>query len=237
MELPYGRVPAGSTDPVCPNGCAWGGSEPVESQHQRALREKYPLIPICTSSGYCLQGELPAARLPTSPEKEGVVIEDPYEGPGTALFPTTEENEAKGPWDDGQPRQTIIDPPVEGSAESIELARVPYGSTDLSRAVQKARLKAKDREGNYAAGRLKNGKIVIGRSNEELHAEEEVIEKAGQKRIVEIYSEREPCTNKCEELTKEMNPSWSWDWNGEGDREATKKEMPPAIRAIFEKKE
>ncbi len=91
--------------------------------------------------------------------------------------------------------------------------RVPYGSTDLSRAVQEARVASRDRLGNYAAGRLEDGTIIIGRSNTDFHAEENLIQQAGNRRIVDLYSERAPCAAKCADLVAGMNPTWSWEWN------------------------
>jgi hypothetical protein len=69
---------------------------------------------------------------------------------------------------------------------------VEYGSTDLSQAVQQARIAAKDTGGNYAEGRLQDGTIIVGRSSADLHAEQDVIQQAGNQEIVDLYSEREP---------------------------------------------
>jgi len=52
--------------------------------------------------------------------------------------------------------------------------QVPYGSDGLPANVAKARLDANDKSGNYAAGRLDDGDVVIGRSRRGVHAEEDV---------------------------------------------------------------
>jgi RHS repeat-associated protein len=92
--------------------------------------------------------------------------------------------------------------------------RVAYGSTDLSRAVQARRIEVQDRTGNYAAARLADGELVIGRSSVRQHAEEDVLAQAGNRRMEEMYTERQPCANKCESLTRDIDVTWSWDWNG-----------------------
>jgi len=100
--------------------------------------------------------------------------------------------------------------------------QVDYGSTALSQAVRARRLADKNIANTYAAGRLESGDIIVGRSSGGLHAEEDVIAQAGGRRIVDLYSEFEPCANKCRAATTGMNVTWSWPWNGidRGDAEA-----------------
>jgi hypothetical protein len=111
--------------------------------------------------------------------------------------------------------------------------QIGYGSTDLSRAVQDARITAKDVGGNYAAGRLEDGTIVVGRSSAELHAEQDVIRQAGGQRILDIYSEREPCAARCAALTQDMNVTWSWPWNPPEVRQTTNADIRAAIGELF----
>src|SRR5262249_19264614 len=129
----------------------------------------------------------------------------------------------------------ILRAAAEAAAEAAEDAtgQVGYGSTSLSRAVQAARITAKDKFGNYAAGRLEDGTIIIDRSSGELHAEQDVIQQAGERRIVDLYSEREPCEARCKALTQDMNVTWSWRWNPPDVRDATKAAFRAAIRELF----
>jgi RHS repeat-associated protein len=117
--------------------------------------------------------------------------------------------------------------------------KVAYGSTKLSKAVQARRLRDAETEGktyakggNYSAARLEDGTILTGRSSGELHAEEDVIRQAGNRPIVDLYSEREPCQNKCQALTQGMNVTWSWDWNGV-DRGASNRDLNASVGALF----
>ncbi|MFD7614365.1 RHS repeat-associated core domain-containing protein [Streptomyces sp. NPDC059828] len=128
-------------------------------------------------------------------------------------------------------------PPLAG-AQAIR-GKVAYGSTDLSMSVQLQRLIDKKRGGNYGAALLDDGEIVIGRSSAAMHAEEELIQKAGNRKITRLYTEREPCANKCMGLTEDMNVTWSYKWNG-ADRASTdairaksNKDLAAAIRDLF----
>jgi RHS repeat-associated protein len=123
--------------------------------------------------------------------------------------------------------------PRPGGDEPGDNGQVDYGSTDLSQAVQRARITAKDRGGNYAAGRLQDGTIIIGRSSAELHAEQAVIEAAGGREIVDMYSEREPCAARCAALTQGMNVTWSWPWNPPLVRAATNLALRVAVGELF----
>ncbi|MFE7590366.1 ricin-type beta-trefoil lectin domain protein [Kitasatospora sp. NPDC057512] len=109
---------------------------------------------------------------------------------------------------------------------------VPYGSTELSRATAFQRLLENNKGNNFGAARLEDGTILIGRSSAGIHAEEDLIRQAGDRRIVELYSERQPCANKCEGLTAGMKTSWSWQWNGV-DRGAVNAEIKAAINDLF----
>jgi hypothetical protein len=57
-----------------------------------------------------LPGLYPPIKLPTTQEKEGIVIEDPRNGPGSMILPESEENKNKGEWADPKPGITIEDP-------------------------------------------------------------------------------------------------------------------------------
>jgi hypothetical protein len=122
-----------------------------------------------------------------------------------------------------------------GSSETPDVitGQVAYGSTDLSRAMRNERIMTRDTGGNYAAGRLEDGTILVGRSSAQMHAEESVIEQAGGRRIVDIYSEREPCDAKCFYLTQDMNVTWSWQWNPPEVRPASNAALRAAVRELF----
>ncbi|MFC3577721.1 RHS repeat-associated core domain-containing protein [Streptomyces yaanensis] len=118
----------------------------------------------------------------------------------------------------------------EGSGSSTQ---VEYGSTDLSRSVQLQRLIDKRKNGNYGAARLEDGTILVGRSASGTHTEEDLIRQAGGRKIVDLYSEREPCARKCQKLVKDMNVTWSYRWNGV-DREASNAALNKAIKELFD---
>jgi Xanthomonas XOO_2897-like deaminase len=86
--------------------------------------------------------------------------------------------------------------------------------------------------GNYAAGRLEDGPIIVGRSSAEMHAEEDLIQQAGDQRIVDLYTEREPCAAKCYYLTQDKNVTWSWPWNQPEVRSATNAAVRAAAREL-----
>ncbi|MFD3682482.1 polymorphic toxin-type HINT domain-containing protein [Streptomyces sp. NPDC058613] len=110
--------------------------------------------------------------------------------------------------------------------------QVEYGSTELSRATAFQRLAENNRGNNYGAARLDDGTILVGRSSAGVHAEEDLIRQAGDRRIVDLYSERQPCAAKCEGLTAGMNTSWSWQWNGV-DRGAVNVRIKATINNLF----
>jgi len=85
---------------------------------------------------------------------------------------------------------------------------------------------------NYGAARLENGTIIVGRSSAQWHAEEELIARAGARKITDLYTELEPCARKCAALTGGMNATWSWAWN-DVDRAASQFAKREAIRRLF----
>ncbi|MHC3475636.1 nucleic acid/nucleotide deaminase domain-containing protein, partial [Streptomyces sp. 7R007] len=90
----------------------------------------------------------------------------------------------------------------------------------------------KNKKGNCAAARLDDGAIIIGRSSAYMYAEEDLLQQAGGRKIKDLYSEREPCANKCEKLVEEMNVTYSVRWNGV-DRDASNAELKKLISQLF----
>lgn len=138
-------------------------------------------------------------------------------------------------WDLTVPRNNDHDFYIDTVAAAILVhnCQVEYGSTDLSQAVQNARIAANGAVHNYAAGRLEDGTILVGRSGAGLHAEEDVIQQAGGGRIVDIYSELEPCAAKCAALTQDMNATYSWAWNPSTVRAASRLAKQAAVSGLF----
>ncbi|MGW5449268.1 RHS repeat-associated core domain-containing protein [Streptomyces asiaticus] len=134
----------------------------------------------------------------------------------------------------GKGKSARTRPPGVGSS-----TQVGYGSHPLSRSVQLQRLIDKNRGGNYGAARLEDGDIIIGRSSAGVHAEEDLISKAGNRKITELYTEREPCAKKCAGLVEDLKVSWSYKWNGtdrsatEAIRAQTNKDLASEIRRLF----
>ena len=77
-----------------------------------------------------------------------------------------------------------------------------------------------------------DGTILVGRSSSGIHAEEDLIQQAGKRKITDLYSECEPCANKCEKLVRDMNVSWSYRWTGV-DRDASNEALNKAIKDLF----
>ncbi|MFE5026856.1 DNRLRE domain-containing protein [Streptomyces sp. NPDC056656] len=105
------------------------------------------------------------------------------------------------------------------------LKPVDWGSTDLSESVQLQRLiDKKTTGGNYGAARLENGDIIVGKSGTGIHAEEDLIAQAkkAKSKIVDLYTEREPCIKKCMGKVEDMNVTYTWKWNGEDHAAVTK---------------
>jgi hypothetical protein len=90
----------------------------------------------------------------------------------------------------------------------------------------------RNRGNNYAAVQLENGDIVVAHSTAGLHAEKALLELVGDRSIVSIYTERQPCENKCESLLSGIPTSWSWDWNGV-DRAKVNSRIKVAVRKLF----
>ena len=94
--------------------------------------------------------------------------------------------------------------------------RVDFGSNELSQKVINQRIKDNNFSAtgtNYAAARLENGNIIVarntvlgtGKDKISLHSEYHLIEQAERlgSRIVEIYSERSPCSN-CNQYLRNL---------------------------------
>ena len=116
--------------------------------------------------------------------------------------------------------------------------QVPYGSTELSRKVQEARLAAGDRGHNYAAALLEDGDTVIGVSKKRLHAEVDILEnKANGRKVISLFTEFEPCGFKCGpklDRSKITDVTWSFPWNPPEVRPASRAARDEAIRRLFE---
>ncbi|WP_079159911.1 RHS repeat-associated core domain-containing protein [Streptomyces pactum] len=125
--------------------------------------------------------------------------------------------------------------------EAIDLVgQVPYGEGHLGKAVQLQRLIDKKRNGNYASALLDDGTTLVAHSDSSFHSEEYLLQRAGKRKIVAAYSEREPCAtgHNCESQLKNAgvkNVSWSFPWNGIGDagRAKTNKDLNAAISKLF----
>lgn len=125
------------------------------------------------------------------------------------------------------------------AAENISESgrRVQYGSTELSRVVQKMRLATHDRSHNYAAALLDDGEIVVGVSNRDMHAEMRLLSQLKGRAIVSIYTEREPCSNRCLPALKGQNISditWSVPWNPGSVRAESNITLVKEVRKIFD---
>ncbi|MEU2980071.1 RHS repeat-associated core domain-containing protein [Streptomyces hirsutus] len=125
--------------------------------------------------------------------------------------------------------------------EAIDLVgQIPYGEGHLSKAVQLQRLVDKKKSGNYAAALLEDGTTLVAHSDKNYHSEEYLIQRAGGRKIVAAYSEREPCAsghNCASQLRKAgvKNVSWSFPWNGIGDsgRAKATRDIGAAIKELF----
>jgi RHS repeat-associated protein len=99
--------------------------------------------------------------------------------------------------------------------------QVDYFDTnnDLVNAVHNQRLAdgaTKGKGGNYGAARLDDGTIITGRSGGGLHAEQDLLRQAGNRKIVELFTERAPCAKRCQPLLRDkgIDISWAFRWNG-----------------------
>ena len=115
-----------------------------------------------------------------------------------------------------------------------DCVRVDYGSTPLSQAVQQARLDAGDMAHNYGAAQLDDGTIITAASSQGTHAEQQLIQDAGDRPIQALYSEREPCANKCAAAVSGIpDVTYSFPWNPESVRESSNTALTAAIRDLF----
>jgi hypothetical protein len=109
------------------------------------------------------------------------------------------------------------------TAAQVLKGQIGYGENFLSRAVMLKRLMTQDKTGNMAAALLEDGTVVLGRSKGKsgrggIHAEEDIVfNQAKGRKILALYSERDPCDKKCAVLLsreKVPNISWSFLHNG-----------------------
>ncbi|WP_316743236.1 LamG-like jellyroll fold domain-containing protein [Streptomyces sp. MK7] len=133
---------------------------------------------------------------------------------------------------------------------------VEYGSTRLSRAVQKARLADNNKDNNYAAALLRHPEtgedmgVVTARSVGKIHAEQNIINSlkngalpgVDESYISEVYSEFQPCASRCSKLLgklpnlKQITWSWAWDKSGTEVADASTAARNAAVKALFEGK-
>ncbi|MGW0828634.1 RHS repeat-associated core domain-containing protein, partial [Streptomyces sp. NPDC002845] len=125
--------------------------------------------------------------------------------------------------------------------EAVNLVgQISYGEGHLSKAVQLQRLIDKKKNGNYASALLDDGTTIVAHSDSVLHSEEHLLNRAGARKIVAVYSEREPCGSghNCSSQLRSAgvkNVSWSFPWNdigGEG-RARANRDLSAAIRSLF----
>ena len=117
----------------------------------------------------------------------------------------------------------------------------PFDGGDLNNAVHNQRLAdgARGRGGNYGAARLDDGSIITGRSGANWHAEDDLINQAGDRGIVDLYTERAPCAASCQGKLGGVNVTWAFPWNGSNAAEtaairaASSGGIKSYIRALF----
>ncbi|MER8073683.1 DNRLRE domain-containing protein [Streptomyces sp. NPDC094034] len=131
-----------------------------------------------------------------------------------------------------------------------------YGSTDLSKVVQKERLKDKNKDNNYASvaykvGVDKNGNEILDafamRSKGKLHAEQRLLNQLKEMGVDDadvrgVYSEFQPCANRCsgskwlgKPSLSHVDTSWSWAWDKSGTETAVKSQADrlDAVTRLF----
>lgn len=126
--------------------------------------------------------------------------------------------------------------PRASEGPAPEAGQVAYGSTELSQAVQEARVGiggSFGRGGNFAAARLDNGEIILGRSNAAMHAEEDILSQAGDRSITDMYTERGPCARCAGLISEGTNVTWSFPWNPASVRMASNDALAAAVRGLF----
>ncbi|MFD7232128.1 RHS repeat-associated core domain-containing protein [Streptomyces sp. NPDC059881] len=120
------------------------------------------------------------------------------------------------------------------------VGQVPYGGTHLSEAVRLQRLIDNKKNGNYASALLADGTVLVAHADKDLHSEEYLLQGAKGRKIVAVYSEREPCStgHKCASQLAAAgitNISWSFKWNGIGEagRRDSNDALAGEIRKLF----
>jgi len=112
--------------------------------------------------------------------------------------------------------------------------QVEYGSTDLSHAAQQARLKAGDKAHNYGAAQFEDGTIITASSSGTAHTEQQLIDRANGRPIQALYTEREPCANKCANIVDNIpDVSYSFPWNPPEVRQASNDALKASIQELF----
>jgi RHS repeat-associated protein len=121
-----------------------------------------------------------------------------------------------------------------GAKLAEESGQVAYGSTELSQYVQEVRVGMNDRGGNFAAARLEDGDVLLGRSNGDMHAEHDIISQAAGRRITDLYTERQPCARCAARIPEGTNVTWSYPWNADkAVQTASNAALRNAIRGLF----
>jgi RHS repeat-associated protein len=121
-----------------------------------------------------------------------------------------------------------------GAKLAEESGQVAYGSTELSQYVQEVRVGMNDSRGNFAAARLEDGEILLGRSNADMHAEEDILSQAGGRRITDLYTERQPCAACAKQIQEGTSVTWSFAWNADkAVQKASNAALRTAIRGLF----
>jgi hypothetical protein len=114
---------------------------------------------------------------------------------------------------------------VHNCANEVGKKVSPWGKGDLQNAVHNQRIAdgPKGKAGNYGAARLDDGSVITGRSGgKRLHTEQDLINKAGGKKIIDLYTERAPCAYRCQDKVAGMNVTWAFPWNGANKAETAK---------------
>lgn len=101
---------------------------------------------------------------------------------------------------------------ARAAAESAVTGPVAYGQTALGQAVLDRRILDNNVRNNYAAALLDDGTIITGRSDSALHAEQDVLAQAGDRRVVSLYTERQPCAARCQAATEGINVQYTFPW-------------------------
>jgi len=169
-----------------------------------------------------------------SPSLGRFTSEDPVQAPNLYAYADNEPLTWVDPTGEEAEEEALMFDLGAAEAETIT-GEVEYGSTELSQAVQQARIAANDRAGNYAAAQLRDGRIVIGRSSRLAgHAEESIINEYGVNQILRLFTEREPCAHTCAPLVSDIEEvTWSFQWNPAAVRDASNAALRAAIRGLF----